>query len=1308
MQNNTLHSILIKAKEEEKKFEWIQAVKIYKNALAMVLKESDSSKAFDIIDQMGFCYHRAAFQAKTNIKFRERLNLAIQTYEKEIQIITGRKESDQVRIKHTIALVNYSQSWLENNVQQKKILLDNWWNLEKQVLEEYENIGDINSVGVICTDLIEFSQYSLIWLSDYSEWVKIEQEVLNLAEKAIQSLSKSGNKPELARAYCFASLWLSMLHVSPEFIKERVRLIQRCKDYSKKALELSTKTDDAWLIANSYVSLKNMASNYGFDFKLVQKFSEKILQYARIAKDNRLLSFKANSGPIVILSEVEFLEDPDKRREICKREIILAQESIKVSQIMDHMIGVLAGYSNEIMANVMLAAVETDPRNRESMLVNIVEMNRTALKFSKEWKRFRGGFYSLLGSGLFLLGLLKRNVKEQKPLFIEAKLSQEKFLAHCEEFFPYSYGIKSLGYYILTLRLNGLADIENSKTEKVKLLEQALNSLLKSDNLMIKARMPENVFSARIKGKHNDRLGRVLQQIYYLTKDKKRLAGAIEAYNNAALAFTKLELPAHAAESYWRIAQLQSHQGNYKEASQNYESASQSYELASKKIPQFNDFYKDYSFYMQAWNQFEQARYFHSIEDYEEAQQHYEKAAKLHESTNLWNYLAPNYYAWSYMEKAESLSRKEETRLAKQTFQKAFDQFKRFEESIKRKCEEISCSIEEKEMTQKVFETSDFRRKYCQARILMEEARLLDREGKYLESSIKYGEAAHKISITVDTINIEAESKELEYVAILCQAWEKMANAEETTSAESYLEAAELFEQAKDHCYTKKASLWALGNSNFCRGLAAGAEYQTRLDMEKHNEAKGYIKNAAINYLKAGYKNASEYAKATQRLFDAYVFMNQAENELEQDKKAKLYQMVENLLQIAAGSFMKAKQPEKTAQVQKILANVREEKALAISLSQVMQAPSIASTTRSFTAPSPTGEVSVGLEQFDHANVQANVIASMTDVRLGESFCLSIEFVNAGREPALLTRVENFVSSDFVVVKNPEIYRIENTTLNMKGKQLGPLKLVEVKLTLQPSKKGKYQFNPSVHYLDEVGQNKILRLKSVEIKVEEVHLEDRISTGTQELDSLLLGGIPNEYAVVLSGSPSDEREYVIKNFLEEGIRKDEVVFYVAAEADKLEKLLENPNFVLFLCNPKPKTWVPDLPNVYKLRSKTDLTNLSISFAKAFRNIDASKKKRICIEIVSDVLVDYETKATRKWISELITDLGSKGFTMLAVMDPEMHPPDQSKAVINLFDGEISIIQSKDPLDCKKSILVKKLRNRDYIKNPICLLKSVNK
>jgi len=239
--------------------------------------------------------------------------------------------------------------------------------------------------------------------------------------------------------------------------------------------------------------------------------------------------------------------------------------------------------------------------------------------------------------------------------------------------------------------------------------------------------------------------------------------------------------------------------------------------------------------------------------------------------------------------------------------------------------------------------------------------------------------------------------------------------------------------------------------------------------------------------------------------------------------------------------------------------------------------------------------------------------------------------------------------------------------------------------------------------LDERGQSRTLQLKTLEIKVEEVILEDRVSTGTEELDSLLLGGVPEEYAVVLSGPPCDEREMIIDNFLEAGV-KEGITFYVTTEANDLN-LLDEKGFFLFLCNPKPKIDVPDLPNVYRLQSKTDLNNLGIALAKAYRSLNQNlnQPKRICVEILSEVFVNYGSIITRKWISDLITNYGAKGFTMLALINPRMHTSEDLYTVLDLFDGEISITQTKDPLECKTSIRIEKLRNQDYIKNPICLI-----
>ena len=161
--------------------------------------------------------------------------------------------------------------------------------------------------------------------------------------------------------------------------------------------------------------------------------------------------------------------------------------------------------------------------------------------------------------------------------------------------------------------------------------------------------------------------------------------------------------------------------------------------------------------------------------------------------------------------------------------------------------------------------------------------------------------------------------------------------------------------------------------------------------------------------------------------------------------------------------------------------------------------------------------------------------------------------------------------------------------------------------------------------------------------------------------------------------------------MEAGVKKAQTSFYVTTEAIGLENLLETPDFYLFLCNPKPKTPVPDLPNITQLRSKTDLTNLNIALLKVYRNMEQSSSKRVCLNIVSDVLVDYGVKTTRKWIAELTTDLISKGFTILAVINPLMHNSEELYSILDLFDGEISLYQTEDPLECRKTIRIKKLR-----------------
>jgi hypothetical protein len=110
-----------------------------------------------------------------------------------------------------------------------------------------------------------------------------------------------------------------------------------------------------------------------------------------------------------------------------------------------------------------------------------------------------------------------------------------------------------------------------------------------------------------------------------------------------------------------------------------------------------------------------------------------------------------------------------------------------------------------------------------------------------------------------------------------------------------------------------------------------------------------------------------------------------------------------------------------------------------------------------------------------------------------------------------------------------------------------------------------------------------------------------------------------------------------------------------------------------------------------------LTEIDITLAKAFRKLDPSYRgaKRACIDIASDALLQHKAVTTRKWLSGLLTELQSKGFTTIASLDPQMHPKEEAQAILNLFDGEVCLYEKESNQGLKKTLRVVKLLNQKY-------------
>ncbi|MEJ2242258.1 MAG: hypothetical protein P8Y18_08960 [Candidatus Bathyarchaeota archaeon] len=901
MSKDSLESLLKKAEELEKKYEWLQAAEKYQKAFDIALHERDVFKAAEIQEKIGFSYYMTALQAKSRVEFKRILKQSISAYEREIDLLEGiDNEVCHIKRKHAAALIAYLNARYETDPKKIKYLSYKWWTLEKEVLKFYEESGDLLSVGKTCNHLIEYSAFTMFWtLTNFSEIKEIYEDALKFSEKAIKIFLEIEDNYELARAYCSASWYYSFCNWYLEDDSKIIELTKKCEKYAQKALELANKVGDALLIGRAYHSAWNYAYLSNSDPTTALKYGNKVLECGLATRDNFLLghanTLKAWTNTVL----VRLIEDPDEQKQTYNKTIEFSMNAQQHYRIIQHITGFNLTYTHYVQAISNLATMESDSKKRQILLKKAIRIIEEGITLIKGWKNYSGFLFFNLGNCYRFISVTQKEVEEKRKFLNQSKFYLQKALPIIEEMFPYDYPFQSVIYSSLALSQIAFTKIEHNLSKKKKILDSVIFTLEKCISLVEKRRkILKTKWAYGIYfGRYYYRLGLTLEQAYNISKEKEKLVKGINIYKKAIEYYIKAETPIYLAESYWHLAQVFNHMGDFNESSKNYEEAANCYTIASKKIPQFEEYYENYSMYLNAWSQIEQAKHSHSIEEYEKAKEHYEKAAEYHESSGPWNYLTSNYYAWANMEEAEGLSRKENTQQAKQTFEKAYEQFNKAEESIEQKLEKIT-SPDEKEMMERLLKASDLRRKYCHARILMEESKLLDREGKHGQSSKKYREAAQNFSAIAETMD-EAERKELRYITILCQAWEKMAYGEETSSSEPYLEAAELFEKAKIYSYTQRRSLWTLGNSNFCRGLAAGIQYQTGLGREEHEKAKAFMKTASTNYLKAGFKTASEYAKATQRLFDAYLFMNQAEIEADQEKRVKHYQMAENLLQIA-------------------------------------------------------------------------------------------------------------------------------------------------------------------------------------------------------------------------------------------------------------------------------------------------------------------------------------------------------------------------------------------------------------------------
>jgi hypothetical protein len=1060
------------ASEFEKNYQWLEAANEYKKDIHLETGE-----------KMAYALYRAAFQSQDSTQFRETLHRAIDAYAQACKLHEDGSRAKQLRCQ---AFTTFLSSMLKDDPKARQLLLDK--SLEKDLLslEQCRQDKDIECYIETCNNYL----LHLLWRSEYSRDHNEVKYYIEQGYEAAAYLLDIGEDLDLTsiRQYLSAILLDKPMEVF-DSLEVQQDLMDVSSENAQKAFDEATEKQDHYLIAKSALALGYITFEVKGDLDAALELVAQALDSAFETRDVRLIA-QANeySGYLTSWHINYITDDPTAQDTMNQKAFQHTEEAIRLYQMISKPIGL--AYLNHVGYHYHSARNEENLEKkleytRRGMVVGYNDLEETIKTGSELGRLF------VLNELLHLMFGLVRYVKdedEKRGILRETEGLVDDIIDVSSRIQPHRIWNMSV-FKFQSARLKiARARLEEDPEKKVSLFMEALDDSEECIELS-KAHLEANPsqalsldYAVGIR-----QVGELLSSLYSSTKDPAYLARAIDTYEEVLDIYKENELYCRAAETYWKIATINDDLGNYVESADAFDRASASYKMSSKKLSHLNDFYIDYGTYMEAWGEITRAKLHHFEERYEKVNELYTRAAMLHASTTRWNYLTSNYEAWAELAEAERLSQEGRSSEAKELFLQVADTFKSSSQTI----QEIYPTIgvrEEQEMAQNLIHASDTRWNYCQGRACLEEARILSRSDEHAESARKYRESVGLFQKVLPNDLSSPERSEIIPIITLCNAWEMMELAEAEASPERYESAARLFNDATELCYTNRTRFLSQGHSNFCSALYEYSIFDASRNPVNLNNANNYLRQATNFYLKAGFDDAMEYSTATQRLYEAYMYMDKASNETQPDKKARYFLMAEQLLSNAAKSYQRANHPFKQRDVLRLLDHVKRERQVATSLIQVLNAPNISSSTMSFTPPSPTREYPAGLESFEHGNIQTTMHIRDTDLRSGENLTIVLEMTNTGISVATLKSITDLPVENFTPMDVSGVYTFSDDKIDLRSRRLAPLSSEMVTITMNPRKRGDYIVNPHVEYEDEAGDPRVCETDKVEVTVSEMGL----------------------------------------------------------------------------------------------------------------------------------------------------------------------------------------------------------------------------
>ncbi|MFX1596337.1 MAG: hypothetical protein ACFFBK_09760, partial [Promethearchaeota archaeon] len=799
-------SLLERAKAEEKDYNWEKAVKLYNTLVKSYLDDKSTIELAEVFKKLGNAYFRAAEISETSEEFLKRYKNCIKAYEKAGNIY--KQIEVRAEEKHCLANAFYYKSYVENSLENAKNSSYKAYELFIESSEIYSKENNQESFVRSLSRAASALSLNAALTSNHNEIQQLIKKGRTIVKKAWKLSKTVGDLPSMAE-----SLWADNLLACCETFTIDFKLDEKCEVYIKEllyradeSLKLADNCDDYRFRGLIYALVGDCYGFYGVQFvedEIIQrktlnkglKLLEKGLQFAKKAKDNQIILWS--------LFWLDWWAWLGGRYDYIQKRIVTdLNEFIKIGEIYGNSYNILIRYAFVWPAlyysNFAQRSFFT-PAQRKTHA-------KQGIKYAKEsMKIFPVSFwapmsYQVMTWSYSQLAILSVK-KDEQSKYVQKMLHYAKQAETISKKYN-GGGSRAAGYSSLYKAYKTLAEIEENKENKIKMLSAAVEASKLSIGHAIESRT--GTIAAFL------RLALLYEELSLVSGESDSLMEAKEILLNVNKESIERRYNSFTAASHEYIARIEDRLGNHTASAEHYNRAQKTYKKSLETI-EYKPLKKRINEkieYVHAWNLIEKAKSYNKRESHLKAKECYKKACEILRKIPKCNYEALYFSAWISQEEAEYLSKQEKNNEAIESFKKTkkifYNAIKTLENSFLQSKDEI-----EKERIKKLENIAKIRMNYCSARINLEKAKILGKKGEHIDAAEKFSSAASQIRDICTLFIITREREELKAVYYLCKAWENMEFAENYIVPEKYAEAADLFSKASQTFPDNKMKLLA-------------------------------------------------------------------------------------------------------------------------------------------------------------------------------------------------------------------------------------------------------------------------------------------------------------------------------------------------------------------------------------------------------------------------------------------------------------------------------------------------------------------